>query len=208
MIKMRSKFDEQLSVLNQKLIQMGQAIEKNIQDAIDALVNGKRVDLIIGGPPCQAYSIHGRAQDKNSMRDDYRNYLFESFIRVVSAFQPDVFVFENVTGILSAKPGGRHVTERIYEAFTNAGYEIREPKDLPNSVFDAVKFGVPQYRRRVIIIGVRSGVNKTLSEFYSSIANEQLDTPEKNIRTNNFYIKLGYKKCGFDGYCVVYMKQL
>ena len=158
----------------------------NHKDVVDrglrGIVGDQKVDLIIGGPPCQAYSIHGRAQDKNSMRDDYRNYLFESFIRVVSAFQPDVFVFENVMGILSAKPGGRHVTERIYEAFTNAGYEIRAPKDLPNSVFDAVKFGVPQYRRRVIIIGVRSGVNKTLSEFYSSIANEQLDTPEKTVK--------------------------
>ena len=47
------------------------------------MLNGKTIDLIIGGPPCQAYSIHGRATDKNSMQDDYRNYLFESFVKVV-----------------------------------------------------------------------------------------------------------------------------
>lgn len=153
-----------------------------VAKGLRGVVGDRKVDLIIGGPPCQAYSIHGRAQDKNSMRDDYRNYLFESFVKVVSAFKPDVFVFENVTGILSAKPGGRHVTERIYAAFTNAGYKIREPKDLPSSVFDAVNFGVPQYRRRVIIVGVRNGVNKPLSNFYTSIANEQLDTPLKTVK--------------------------
>lgn len=153
-----------------------------VETGLRGIVGNRKVDLIIGGPPCQAYSIHGRAQDKNSMQDDYRNYLFESFVRVVSAFQPDVFVFENVTGILSAKPGGQHVTERIYEAFTNAGYTIREPKDLPASVFDAVNFGVPQFRRRVIIVGVRNGVNKSLTKFYSSIGNEQLASPVKTVR--------------------------
>ena len=75
------------------------------------------MDIIIGGPPCQAYSLAGRAQDKNSMQDDYRNYLFESFVKVVDALKPKVFVFENVPGILSACPGGFPVTERIYDAF-------------------------------------------------------------------------------------------
>ena len=63
---------------------------------LKGLVGNKKVDLIIGGPPCQAYSIAGRAQDPNSMKDDYRNYLFESFVKVVNEFQPDIFIFENV----------------------------------------------------------------------------------------------------------------
>ena len=99
--------------------------KKYAKDNCDAVIHGglkkvignRKVDLIIGGPPCQAYSIHGRATDKNSMQDDYRNYLFEGFVKVVDAFKPSMFVFENVTGILSARPGGVHVTKRIYEAF-------------------------------------------------------------------------------------------
>jgi len=153
-----------------------------VEHGLKGVVGKRKVDMIIGGPPCQAYSIHGRAQDKNSMQDDYRNYLFESFVKVVSAFKPDVFVFENVTGILSAKPGGRYVTERIYEAFTEAGYVIREPKELPASVFDAVDFGVPQYRRRVIIIGVKKGLKMNLSDFYDSITREKSAAPERTVR--------------------------
>jgi DNA (cytosine-5)-methyltransferase 1 len=98
--------------------------EQIINGGIRSLVGKRKVDLIIGGPPCQAYSIAGRAQDKNSMKDDYRNYLFESFVKMVDEFQPKVFVFENVPGMLSAEPGGRLVTERIFEAFKNIGYEI------------------------------------------------------------------------------------
>lgn len=137
---------------------------------LKGLVGGGDVDLIIGGPPCQAYSIHGRATDKNSMKDDYRNYLFESFVKVVDAFQPKLFVFENVPGILSAKPGGRNVTERIYEAFERIGYEIRKPEDLKTSVFDAVDFEVPQNRKRVIILGVKKDSSLSLDALYKSIA--------------------------------------
>ena len=84
---------------------------------LKGIVGKSHVDMIIGGPPCQAYSIHGRATDKNSMQNDYRNYLFESFCKVVEAFRPDLFVFENVGGLLSAKPGGIPVRKRIYDAF-------------------------------------------------------------------------------------------
>ena len=54
-----------------------------IKNGIDGLVGKGKVDLVIGGPPCQAYSIAGRAQDKNSMKEDYRNYLFESFVKMI-----------------------------------------------------------------------------------------------------------------------------
>ena len=67
-----------------------------IKKGMRGLVGNKEVDVIIGGPPCQAYSLAGRAQDPNSMKNDYRNYLFESFVKVVEEFKPKVFVFENV----------------------------------------------------------------------------------------------------------------
>ena len=126
-----------------------------VSNGLKGIVGDQKVDLIIGGPPCQAYSIAGRAQDKNSMKEDYRNYLFESFVKVVDAFQPSVFVFENVPGMLSAMPGNKLVSERVFEAFKQSNYEIRFPKDLKKSIYTASDFGVPQKRNRVIIIGVK-----------------------------------------------------
>ena len=71
------------------------------------------IDIIIGGPPCQAYSIAGRVRDENGMRDDYRNYLFEHYLNVVNRYKPKVFVFENVPGLLSAMPDGTPITTLI-----------------------------------------------------------------------------------------------
>lgn len=140
---------------------------------LKGVIGKKKVDLIIGGPPCQAYSIHGRATDKDSMNNDYRNYLFESFCKVVDAFRPDLFVFENVGGLLSAKPGGIPVRNRIYDAFTSIGYQIKTPAELPTALFDAVQFNVPQHRPRVIILGIRSDSDLDLNELYKSIENER-----------------------------------
>jgi DNA (cytosine-5)-methyltransferase 1 len=140
---------------------------------LKGLVGKRHVDFIIGGPPCQAYSIHGRATDKDSMNNDYRNYLFESFCKVVDAFQPEVFVFENVAGLLSAKPGGIPVRKRIYDAFTSIGYQIRTPEDMPKALYDAANFCVPQHRPRVIIIGIRSNSGLDLDALYESIGKEQ-----------------------------------
>lgn len=64
------------------------------------------IDVIIGGPPCQAYSIAGRVRDENGMRNDYRNYLFEHYINIVDRYKPKLFIFENVPGMLSAMPDG------------------------------------------------------------------------------------------------------
>ncbi len=152
-----------------------------IEKGLKGLVNNKKVNLIIGGPPCQAYSIAGRAQDKNSMKDDYRNYLFESFVKVVDAFKPDCFVFENVPGLLSACPGNIPVTERIFEAFSKIGYNIRDPKNLKKSIYTASELGVPQKRNRVIIIGVRSGSNLNLEEFYQSINTLKSNLSSKTV---------------------------
>ena len=61
------------------------------------------MDVIIGGPPCQSFSSLGVAKDENNMEDDPRNFLFESYVKILNAFLPKVFVFENVTGMLKAK---------------------------------------------------------------------------------------------------------
>ena len=153
-----------------------------IKSGLRGVVGKKHVDLIIGGPPCQAYSIHGRATDKDSMNNDYRNYLFESFCKVVDAFRPELFVFENVGGLLSAKPGGIPVRKRIYDAFTNIGYQIKTPDEMPKALYDASLFNVPQHRPRVIILGIRSDSCLNLNELYESIENEQNHSTTLTVR--------------------------
>ena len=131
------------------------------------------IDVLIGGPPCQAYSIAGRVRDINGMNDDYRNFLFESYLKVVDHFKPKAFIFENVPGLLSAKPGGVSIVERITEAFAKKGYEITN--DLRgNALIDCTKFGVPQARKRMVILGVNKNLIKenpaiALHDFYEFI---------------------------------------
>lgn len=140
-----------------------------ITKGLKGVVGNKKVDIIIGGPPCQAYSIAGRAQDKNSMKNDYRNFLFESFIGVVKEFGPEIFVFENVPGLLSATPGGELVTSRMYSAFNRIGYSIRSSNELKKSIYTATDFGVPQFRKRVIIFGVKKNTNLKIEALYNSL---------------------------------------
>lgn len=145
---------------------------------LNSLIDGKNVDVIIGGPPCQAYSVAGRIRDANGMRDDYRNYLFESYLKIIDAYRPKVFVFENVPGILSAKPGGVLVTDLIREAINDIGYTILD--DLRSAQINLAEYGVPQVRKRVIIIGLRNDLYEnpqaTLEDFYSNILPQYKET--------------------------------
>lgn len=129
------------------------------------------IDVIIGGPPCQAYSVAGRVRDENGMKDDYRNYLFEHYLNVVNRYRPKVFVFENVPGILSAAPDGTPITDLIRKGFTDIGYEIID--DLRIAKVNASDYSVPQNRERMIIVGVDKNIFKNiqshLRRFYSDI---------------------------------------
>jgi DNA (cytosine-5)-methyltransferase 1 len=137
------------------------------------IVGKNKVDIVIGGPPCQAYSIAGRVRDSNGMKGDYRNYLFESYLEVVRSFQPSLFVFENVEGILSAKPGNETIVNRITNAFKDIGYYIIDEL-RKYALLNAADYGVPQKRKRVIIIGVKTNTLKhdshaALIDFYTNI---------------------------------------
>lgn len=124
---------------------------------LDKLVNeADGIDMIIGGPPCQAYSIAGRVRDANGMKDDYRNYLFESYIKVLNRYNPKAFIFENVPGILSAKPGEELIIDVIKKSFDEAGYMLLN--NLSDAIIDFTDYGVPQNRKRIIIFGVRKAV--------------------------------------------------
>ena len=105
----------------------------------------KQVDLLVGGPPCQAYSLVGRAVKGSDMANDSRNYLYKLYIKVLRKYRPKMFVFENVPGLLTASKG-----KYLYDmerAFKRAGYQIQY------KILNAEDFGVLQKRHRVIIIG-------------------------------------------------------
>ena len=142
-------------------------------NGLEKLIKDKKVDFIIGGPPCQAYSVAGRIRDDNGMSFDYRNYLFESYIKVVSRLKPSVIVFENVPGLLSAKPNGINIVEKIREEFNKNGYEILNK--LNDALIDVSDYGVPQLRKRIIIVGLRKelfpngNIQDILNDFYKNI---------------------------------------
>jgi len=145
------------------------------------------VDLVIGGPPCQAYSVAGRIRDKDGMQLDYRNYLFESYLKTVEALQmPRIIVFENVPGIISATPGGISIVERISKAFKKLGYIISN--DIRNNaVFNMVDYGVPQNRKRVIIIGLNknhfeNNSAAVLSDIYEKLHQEKNNYKRINVK--------------------------
>lgn len=146
--------------------------EFGVSKGLDYFVNeAGGIDIIIGGPPCQAYSVAGRVRDENGMKDDYRNYLFEHYLNVVDRYKPKLFVFENVPGILSATPSGVPITALIREGFSNIGYEIID--DLKSAKVNAADYGVPQNRERVIIVGINKeycdDIQAKLSRFYDEI---------------------------------------
>ena len=147
-------------------------------EGLDKIVGSSKVDIIIGGPPCQAYSMAGRVRDSKGMQDDYRNYLFESYVKMVNHFQPKAFVFENVEGILSAKPGGISIVKRVRQAFEEIGYEITENL-RSNALFDTSYYNVPQKRKRVIIFGVQKNEDSTkqVCKFYSLMKEKASSKP-------------------------------
>ena len=128
-----------------------------IFDKIDAELGTDKVDLVIGGPPCQAYSVAGRARDPKGMTEDPRNYLYKYYVEFLKRYKPKMFVFENVPGILSANNG--MYLDLIFDAVRKAGYE------LDKKVLNSKNFGVLQDRKRVIIIGWKKNLKLKYPEF-------------------------------------------
>lgn len=144
----------------------------DVIEQIENAVNGQAVDVIIGGPPCQAYSSLGRAKDDNAMQNDPRNYLFESYVKVLNYYKPKFFVFENVTGMLTAKINGEHIVNKIVAALRE-NYKVKFNPKI--NVLNSANYGVPQIRKRVIIIGVRNDIPIEPEEMYNSIVKTHYD---------------------------------
>lgn len=114
-----------------------------------SILDGRVVDVVIGGPPCQGFSMAGNIG--RTFADDPRNHLFKEFVRVVEAVQPRFFVMENVARLFTHQQGKTRT--QIIKHFQNIGYHV------DCQVLNAVHFGVPQVRSRVVFIGRRDGGN-------------------------------------------------
>ena len=135
---------------------------------IDNMLQGRKLDLIIGGPPCQAYSVIGRA--RGNMAGDSRNHLFQQYAKFLAYYQPQYFVFENVVGLLSAKDEhGQPYFDKMRQAFKDVGYATEW------QVLSANDYGVLQNRKRIILVGKR---DLSAKDFYPDL---QKWHPETNI---------------------------
>lgn len=151
----------------------GDITSDNIVSRIEEAVDGRNVDIIIGGPPCQAYSTAGRVRDKVGMEKDARNFLFESYVRILEHYMPKMFVFENVTGLLSAKVGGETILPKVIKALGKHYTLLDDPTRI---VFNTSNYGVPQIRKRIILIGIRKDISHVdISNLYKSIKKTHYD---------------------------------
>src|SRR3989338_502448 len=144
------------SVINDEITNKA---KKKIFSQIDEHLDSKKVDVIIGGPPCQAYSIAGRSRDPDRMKGDKRNYLFRYYAEFLRRYKPKIFVFENVLGLITA--GNNRYLQQMLKLFQELGYTAEF------SVLNAADFGVLQKRERVIIIGKKGNRKFPYPEFES-----------------------------------------
>ncbi|MBK6264389.1 DNA cytosine methyltransferase [Marivirga sp. S37H4] len=136
---------------------IGGSENKQIFQKIDFLLKGQSIDLIVGGPPCQAYSLVGRSRDANRMVGDPRNHLYKEYAKFLKYYKPKIFVFENVIGLISADEGWYFKNMQGY--FKAIGYK------LDYKVLKSEEFGVLQKRRRIILIGWQEDMDFKYPEF-------------------------------------------
>ena len=142
-------------------------MEKRIHDS---------VEVIIGGPPCQAFSTVGRAQSPDGMNSDPRNYLFENYLEILNHFKPKMFIFENVKGLLTARPKGVRIFDIIVGKMGKTYNIVSNPQMI---LLNAADYGVPQMRERVIIIGVRKDLSYIdVNDIYNNIPKSHSDIDE------------------------------
>lgn len=149
--------------------ELGKTKEAQIDQEIRRALGGSTSWVLIGGPPCQAYSLAGRARRTNdaSFSEDVKHFLYREYLRIIRAHRPAIFVMENVKGLLSSKHSGTSMFSRIIDDLARphdgVEYEIRSfvcddqglglaPGDY---LIEAEKYGIPQARHRVILLGVR-----------------------------------------------------
>lgn len=179
-------------------------------------IRGQSKWVLIGGPPCQAYSLVGRSKMMNSNLEKYesdsRHLLYKEYLRIIKEHSPPVFIMENVKGILSSKLNGELIFKKIIDDLSNPkkglNYEIRSltletPSEelRPNDfIIESEYFGIPQARHRVILFGVRkdftSKIHRTLVTSDEKVTVSDVLKTLPRIRS-----KLSKEKDSFNDWC-------
>jgi DNA (cytosine-5)-methyltransferase 1 len=166
-----------------RCIELGKNPPHEVKKLISERLNGSKKWVLVGGPPCQAYSMVGRARMKTTMpdfEDDVRHFLYKEYLRIIADHRPPVFVMENVKGLLSAQHSGKKIIESILSDLKNPGAAVTgrksglgyklfslvdsrlpekcEPEDF---LVRAELYGIPQARHRMLILGIRDDLNIT-----------------------------------------------
>jgi DNA (cytosine-5)-methyltransferase 1 len=131
---------------------------RDLQNLDELGLNSNEVDILVGGPPCQVFSRVGIGKMKNLGRDiesDHRNFLYKEFVRFVAYYKPLCFVMENVDNL--ARKG--EILSKIRRDFSNNEHQGYPGYKVEYQVLDASEYGVPQKRKRLFIIGVRSDLS-------------------------------------------------
>ncbi len=168
---------------------------KLIDRRITKALNGREDFLLIGGPPCQAYSLVGRSRNQGISDEDHRVHLYKEYLRIIAKHHPAVFVMENVKGLLSSRVDGQKIFDLIksdlknpdkvfpgydsprYQIYSLAAEPLSEDNEEPfykkdtDYLIKSEKYGVPQKRHRVILLGIRKGV-KHVSKYLKKEENE------------------------------------
>lgn len=184
-------------------------IEKNaeIDYRIEEALNEQGDFLLIGGPPCQAYSLVGRSRNQGISDDDHRVHLYKEYLRIIAKHHPAVFVMENVKGLLSSEVDGEKIFDLIKEdlgdpntvfpEFNSPRYKIysfvKKPDEIINGfpsyannndyLIRAEKYGIPQARHRVILLGVRNDIQGP-DEFLETFQNDYDEVSLKTVIGN------------------------
>jgi len=178
-----------------RLAELGKTPHEEIDSWITEALKDETDWVLIGGPPCQAYSLAGRSrrtkEDQEKFESDEKHFLYMEYLRIIRRFKPAVFVMENVKGILSSTLGGSGIFERIMADLSSPGdglkYGIRSfvvsgdtenlsPRDF---VIESEKFGIPQCRHRVILFGVRADIAASTQEL--SVHPERFTLPITSV---------------------------
>lgn len=160
------------SIIN---LPIGAEFNERIHRRIKQHLQNQEVDLIIGGPPCQAYSLVGRARSKIGMAGDPRNFLYEQYAQYLEKYKPKLFVFENVIGLKSANKGG--YLKNMEVLFLKKGYKMHL------FTIEADNFGVLQKRKRIVIIGWKD-------DFIPNLPNLEAIRPQSLYKVKNIFSDL------------------
>lgn len=166
-----------------KKIALGEGSHTEVKSLIRNKLKGSKKWVLVGGPPCQAYSLVGRSRMKAlpGFEADERHFLYKEYLKIIIDHRPPVFVMENVKGLLSAKVNGKSVFNQVLEDLRNpvkaiskesnvlryrlyslsCEGEMREGRDVKDFIVRSEEYGVPQARHRVFILGVRDDIQIT-----------------------------------------------